>query len=46
MNQNVESVFIEKVIINGREIQKNHILHSEKANGGRIIFHMTSKPLK
>jgi len=45
-NQDQENIYVEKVIINGREIKENHILHSDIENGGRIIFHMTSNPKK
>jgi len=44
-NQSEENVYIEKVVINGREIRTNHILHSDLENGGRIIFRMTSNPM-
>lgn len=44
-NQKPENVFVEKVIVNGNEIKKNYLLHSEIVNGGRIIFYMSSKPI-
>ena len=45
-NQNSENIYVEKVIMNGREVKDNHILHSDIINGGRIIFQMTSAPRK
>ena len=43
-NQKSENIYIEKVEVNGKEIKENHLLHSDIANGGRIIFYMSSKP--
>jgi predicted alpha-1,2-mannosidase len=41
-NQKPENVYVEKVLINGVEIKKNYLLHSDIVKGGRIIFYMSS----
>lgn len=42
-NQSEKNVYVEKVVVNGKEI-KNHILkHADIANGGEIVFYMSSK---
>lgn len=46
MNQGPENVYVQKVLVNGKEIKRNHLLHSELVNGGEIIFHMSDIPVK
>ena len=42
-NQSEENIYVSKILVNGKEV-KNHILkHSDIANGGEIIFQMSSK---
>ena len=41
-NQSEENIYVSKILVNGKEV-KNHILkHSDIANGGEIIFKMSS----
>ncbi|SEH07577.1 Glycosyl hydrolase family 92 [Candidatus Venteria ishoeyi] len=44
-NQSQENVYISKIILNGKELKRNYILHSEIVRGGEIIFNMTNKPI-
>ncbi len=44
-NQKPENVYVEKITLNGKELKKNNLLHSQIDTGGRIIFHMTSVPV-
>jgi predicted alpha-1,2-mannosidase len=39
-NQSPEHVHVKKVLVNGTEIKRNYITHSELANGGTITFVM------
>lgn len=42
-NQSNQNVYVSKILVNGKEV-KNHILkHADIANGGEIIFTMSSK---
>ena len=42
-NQSDQKVYVSKILVNGKEV-KNHILkHADIANGGEIIFTMSSK---
>ncbi len=42
-NQSDQNVYVSKILVNGKEV-KNHILnHADIANGGEIIFTMSSK---
>ena len=44
-NQKPENVYVEKVVVNGKKIKENYLLHSDITNGGRIIFYMSSIPI-
>ncbi|MBA2736079.1 MAG: glycoside hydrolase family 92 protein, partial [Pyrinomonadaceae bacterium] len=43
-NQGDKNVYVEKVIVNGKEINRNYITHTEIMNGGKITFLMSDKP--
>lgn len=44
--QKPKNVYVEKIEINGKEIDGNFLSHRDLVNGGRIIFYMSSKPNK
>lgn len=44
VNQGPDNVYVEKVMLNGKMISRNYLLHSELVSGGEIIFHMSDKP--
>ncbi len=43
-NQSDKNVYVEKVLVNGKEIKRRYITHAEIISGGRITFVMTGKP--
>ncbi|TVZ55407.1 putative alpha-1,2-mannosidase [Lutibacter sp. Hel_I_33_5] len=45
-NQSKENVYVSKLKINGKEIDRNHIFHDELMNGGEFIFTMSNQPKK
>lgn len=44
VNQSDKNVYVQKVLINGREIRRNSITHAEIMNGGKLTFMMSDKP--
>lgn len=45
-NQGDKNVYISKVILNGKQLLRHYITHSEIMNGGKIEFFMSPKPVK
>ena len=45
-NQSKENVYVSKLTINGKEIDRNYILHDEIMNGGEFVFTMSNINLK
>jgi len=43
-NQGEQNVYVEKLILNGQELNRNYILHSDIADGANITFYMSSNP--
>jgi predicted alpha-1,2-mannosidase len=43
-NQSDKNVYVQKVSVNGKPINRNYITHAEIINGGRITFLMSDKP--
>ncbi len=42
-NQSEENIYVSKILVNGKEV-KNHVLkHADIANGGEIVYKMSSK---
>ncbi len=46
VNQSPVNVYVSKVLVNGKEIRRNYLLHSELINGGEITFYLSNKPAK
>jgi len=46
VNQSGKNVFVSKVLLNGKQIDKPFLKHSDVLNGGKITFYMTDKPNK
>jgi len=46
VNQSDKNVFVSKVLLNGKQIDKPFLKHSDVLNGGKITFYMTDKPNK
>ncbi len=45
-NNKPENCYIARVSLNGRELDRSWITHSEIVKGGELVFHMSSKPNK
>lgn len=43
-NQSDKNVYVQKVTVNGRELNRTYITHAEIMNGGKIVFLMSDKP--
>jgi len=41
VNQSEENVYIEKIELNGKVMDRLYLLHEEVMQGGRIVFYMT-----
>jgi len=46
LNQSDKNVYVQKVMLNGKEITSNSIKHSDITNGGKLTFYMSAKPKK
>ena len=42
-NQSKENIYVSKVIVNGKEIENQSLIHSDIINGGEIVFEMVQK---
>jgi len=40
-NQSDKNVYVEKVVVNGKTLNRNYLTHSEIMNGGKITFFMS-----
>lgn len=46
IKQSDKNVYVEKVLLNGKEITDHKIKHSDITNGGKLTFYMSAKPKK
>ncbi|MFH6935113.1 GH92 family glycosyl hydrolase [Flavobacterium sp. FlaQc-30] len=46
VNQSDKNVFVSKVLLNGKQLEKPFLKHADVMNGGKITFYMSSKPNK
>ena len=46
INQSTKNVYVQKVLVNGIEIKRHYLLHSDMINGGEITFYLGNKPVK
>ena len=46
VNQSDKNVFVSKVLLNGKQLTKPFLKHSDVVNGGKITFYMSAKPNK
>jgi predicted alpha-1,2-mannosidase len=46
VNQSDKNVFVSKVLLNGKQLLRPFLKHSDVINGGKITFYMSSKPNK
>ncbi len=43
-NQSDKNIYVQEVLINGKQIKRNYITHAEIINGGKLTFTMSAKP--
>ncbi|WP_406827023.1 GH92 family glycosyl hydrolase [Pedobacter sp. KACC 23697] len=46
IKQSNKNVYVEKVLLNGKEITDHKIKHADITNGGKLTFYMSAKPKK
>ncbi|MFC5874458.1 alpha-1,2-mannosidase, putative [Chryseobacterium arachidis] len=46
INQSPKNVYVQKILLNGKEIKNFTLKHSEIMNGGKLSFYMGAKPKK
>jgi predicted alpha-1,2-mannosidase len=46
INQSDKNVYVQKVLLNGKELTKPFIKHSDITSGGKLTFYMGAKPKK
>ncbi|CAH0152034.1 hypothetical protein SRABI27_03356 [Pedobacter sp. Bi27] len=46
IKQSDKNVYVEKVLLNGKEITDHKIKHADITNGGKLTFYMSAKPKK
>ncbi|KLT63790.1 GH92 family glycosyl hydrolase [Pedobacter sp. BMA] len=46
INQSAKNVYVQKVMLNGKEITSHQIKHADIINGGKLSFYMSAKPKK
>ncbi len=46
INQSDNNVYMQKVLLNGKPLNRRYITHEEIMNGGTIAFYMGNKPVK
>lgn len=44
VNQSEDNVYVEKIVLNGKEIKDYKLRHTDIMNGGKLTFYMTNKP--
>ncbi|MEX6688533.1 GH92 family glycosyl hydrolase [Danxiaibacter flavus] len=43
VNQSEKNVYVQKVLLNGKPLQRNYITHDEIMQGGKITYYMSAK---
>lgn len=46
VNQSDQNVYVQKILLNGKPLNRRYITHNEIMNGGNLVFYMGSKPQK
>ena len=46
IKQSDKNVYVQKVMLNGKEITNHQITHTDITNGGKLTFYMSAKPKK
>jgi predicted alpha-1,2-mannosidase len=45
-DQNDQNVYVQKVLLNGKQLNRHYLTHDEIIQGGTVIFYMTNTPTK
>jgi predicted alpha-1,2-mannosidase len=45
-NQSENNIYVQKVLLNGKELKQNFISHNDIVEGAKLEFYMTNKPKK
>jgi predicted alpha-1,2-mannosidase len=45
-DQSEKNVYVKRVTLNGKRLDRRYITHTELTNGGSLIFHMDDSPAK
>ena len=43
-NQSEKNVYVQRVELNGRRLDRTYITHDEIASGGTLVYYMSAKP--
>ena len=46
INQSDKNVYVQKVVLNGKQLEQPAITHEDIMKGGTLTFYMTNKPKK
>lgn len=46
INQSDKNVYVQKVLLNGKELTRPFIKHADITSGGKLTFYMSAKPKK
>lgn len=46
INQSEKNIYVQKVLLNSKPLERRYILHSEIMDGGKLTFYMSNKPTK
>ncbi|MEN7547248.1 GH92 family glycosyl hydrolase [Rapidithrix thailandica] len=46
IHQNDKNVYVKKIELNGKTLNRHYLTHSEIANGGKLTFYMSARPKK
>lgn len=45
-DQSKTNVYVQKVEVNGKKLERNYLIHKDITDGGKIVFYMGAKPKK
>jgi predicted alpha-1,2-mannosidase len=45
LDQSEKAVYVQKVVVNGRTLDRHYITHAEIMGGGKITFYMSERPI-
>jgi putative alpha-1,2-mannosidase len=45
-DQSAKNVYVKRVLVNGRALNRNYLTFAEITNGGKIVFEMSDNPTR